>query len=49
MNIRAKIGIVSNIFEYLVQVEILDRFKILPYVCQGGFWMYDRQISKGKL
>ena len=27
----------------------LEGFKILPYVCQGGFWMYTRQISKGKL
>ena len=30
-------------------VEILEGFKILPYVCQGGFWIYTRQISKGKL
>ena len=34
---------------YNLTVEILEGFKILPYVCQGGFWMYDRQIFKGKL
>ena len=32
-----------------ILIEILEGFEILPYVCQGGFWMYDGQIFKGKL